>query len=738
MIIQQYLVPLLNYSKTIFVSVVTISVLAISLNTNAAILGGRVWNDTNPDGVQGPPGFETGMGGIRVNLYECGSGSDASFIDTRVTNMNGLYQFGPNFPVSTPLYPGSYFVEFILPEGFDYTQPKTGSEGGTPDDIAGSDRTDSDCFPPDGITACTTLTSKSINLQRDCGLVPALPVEPVNCNLDIDLQCRVEPQPTTMPTGDKCQGKLQQFNLTWYGSGPVTIDSVNMGTTSASGAIEVGETVTFSGPYSSNDVVIELSGADAGHSMFHVSCSDDDFNSPDDCGKRAGDGKNNYSSKINAWELNGFVDANGAVLSCSPPIENTEFSQDCIINAIPAPSCETSGKPTSLTFMYTGGNCPGDNEQGYKAECSGAINATDMVTIEVDTRDDYTVSPAVVAPGELFTITRNFSKFKSNTEISLTDSNHESQLNRIHTSCSVPLAIGDVFGALTLVAINGETGGAAVTYRYTVTNTGDDLTNIHVTDYPLGNVGTIDFLAAGDSESLTLQTTLTAAAVNVASASAILDGTTCLATDQTSVTLLAPPPCEVTAQPGIKWKKKSLEWKIENPGTVPAVIKSIELSWPAYINGYLDKIKLGGKKIVKDKEDGPEATITSFYGKEAYRTIKPGDTETIKLEFKNYISKQLADYGVIRIVFEEGCEVIINPAEGPPYDDDDDDHDGESCNSHHDDRDDRHHKDDFKKHDRDRGDTHHSHDRYKHDGDRDDRHDKDDLNKYDRKNSHKH
>ncbi len=77
--------------------------------------------------------------------------------------IDGLYMFGAE-PGVFDLEPGDYYVQFdpaTFPPGFDFTVPKVGSD----------DTVDSDCLPPDGITACTTLGSRGINLNRDCGII---------------------------------------------------------------------------------------------------------------------------------------------------------------------------------------------------------------------------------------------------------------------------------------------------------------------------------------------------------------------------------------------------------------------------------------------------------------------------------------------------------------------------------------------------------------------------------------
>ena len=90
-----------------------------------------------------------------------------------------------------------------------------------------------------------------------------------------------------MPTtGGKCAGKLAEFTVIWTG------DTINVSGTSndaPGGVVNNGQAVTFSGPFSVNDVIVDIGGSISGYSKFHVSCSDEDFNTPDNCGAVAGE-----------------------------------------------------------------------------------------------------------------------------------------------------------------------------------------------------------------------------------------------------------------------------------------------------------------------------------------------------------------------------------------------------------------------------------------------------------------
>jgi hypothetical protein len=112
-----------------------------------ASLGDFVWNDTNQNGIQ--DAGEPGIGGVQVKLYAC----DGTELMTTTTDANGLYHFGG-------LKPGSYFVAFTKPSGFEFTLQNAG----------GDTAKDSDANPANGTTACVTLASGEHNPTIDAGL----------------------------------------------------------------------------------------------------------------------------------------------------------------------------------------------------------------------------------------------------------------------------------------------------------------------------------------------------------------------------------------------------------------------------------------------------------------------------------------------------------------------------------------------------------------------------------------
>ncbi len=122
-----------------------------------ASLGDRVWYDDDKDGIQ--DFGEDGVNLVTVNLYNCA----AQFISSTTTNSDGYYLF-------ENLEPGSYFVEFLLPNGYLFTSKNEGTDV----------ESDSDADETNGKTECVTLVAGDNNLSLDAGIYTV----PVN---DFDL-----------------------------------------------------------------------------------------------------------------------------------------------------------------------------------------------------------------------------------------------------------------------------------------------------------------------------------------------------------------------------------------------------------------------------------------------------------------------------------------------------------------------------------------------------------------------
>lgn len=386
------------------------------------------------------------------------------------------------------------------------------------------------------------------------------------CTLVVDKKCFVEPAPFDCSSAKP----INSITVIWYGlQEPVYVKawngSVDTGTPQTFGPISLGDEVTFtrSGEFP-NDIDWEIYSDDGfankiGESTFHLSCSDEDMNGPEDCGKLAGDGKA-VPGYQNWWTFEGMA-GNGLVLDCTPaPVAGADA---CSFEAPPPPSCETSDKPTSLTLRYTGGGCAesDNNQDPSKAVCT-ATPSGGIVTGDIEVRAAgnqyfsdyiYTVDPTTVPPGGEFTITFGGNDLKADSYVEIVDDTGVTELNRIHTSCSQPLAAGDVFGSLTVVGINGLRPDSEVTYFYEVTNTG--ATSVDVTSVFDDKLGELlespETLTPGESFTLTKTAFISETTENTVTVNGQPGGSTstCTATDSVTVTV-GPPTLTIDIKPG--------------------------------------------------------------------------------------------------------------------------------------------------------------------------------------------
>lgn len=83
------------------------------------LLGNRVWQDQNADGVQSPE--EPGVGGVCVNLYD----ENGELVQQTTTDSNGYYGFD--------VEAGTYTIEFVRSEGWNFTVANVGDENNDSD-----------------------------------------------------------------------------------------------------------------------------------------------------------------------------------------------------------------------------------------------------------------------------------------------------------------------------------------------------------------------------------------------------------------------------------------------------------------------------------------------------------------------------------------------------------------------------------------------------------------------------
>ncbi|ADI74493.1 conserved repeat domain protein [Methanohalobium evestigatum Z-7303] len=171
----------------------------IELPNDKAAIGDRVWLDLDKDGIQdeGEPSIEN----VIVELYYC----NGTFVNSTTTDSNGFYLF-------TDLNPNSYYLNFLLPEGYNFTSPNQG----------GDSSADSDANISLGNTSCVRLKSGEYNNTLDAGLIFELSPE-------IDIEKYTNGQDADNPSGPLVQIGTQvtwTYNVT--NTGNVNLTDVNI------------------------------------------------------------------------------------------------------------------------------------------------------------------------------------------------------------------------------------------------------------------------------------------------------------------------------------------------------------------------------------------------------------------------------------------------------------------------------------------------------------------------------
>ena len=337
----------------------------------------------------------------------------------------------------------------------------------------------------------------------------------------------------------------------------------------------------------------------------------------------------------------------------SDPTPSTP-TDHCVVQVGPV-DCTTEGKPTSLTFRYNGGTCANpdnNNLQNGKFTCTGTIDPTQPILVSSTDLDDI-ISPGLVSRGGEFTVSAG--NFNGQSTFMLTNSGG-TETESIHTSCSRVLAVGNVFGSLTLTAFNGNAGGAEVTYIYTVTNTSSsDLTDVMLVDNQLGDVAEGPFtLDAGEVRSFTKTTTLGQTTINTATASSAAGQCESPPASATVTVLTGETGC-ATGAGGLVLKGGELQWELANGTSNALQIAEITITWPG-ANGFLDEIKLDGNRISSGPFDPSSADVTVFEGSAGKRAIDPDKSETLRFKFQN---EAVTGTYLIEVRFTNDCQVAF-------------------------------------------------------------------------------
>ena len=148
----------------------------------------------------------------------------------------------------------------------------------------------------------------------------------IDCALEAVASCGEATVAVGEITDYRCDKPVSELSLVWNGNAPVRVvahaGKLDKPVIADFDHIIPGQVVRVAGlEDSGNDFIWEIyaAGTDIriGESSFHLSCSDDYMNGPEDCGVTAGDGKDNNQCTdddcINDWLFAGMIDKNNEI-----------------------------------------------------------------------------------------------------------------------------------------------------------------------------------------------------------------------------------------------------------------------------------------------------------------------------------------------------------------------------------------------------------------------------------------
>lgn len=240
-----------------------------------------------------------------------------------------------------------------------------------------------------------------------------------------------------------------------------------------------------------------------------------------------------------------FTDKNGVTSSELAQNPTDPVSECSLASTPPEPHCDS--KVEVLNLSYVGGDCSDTtNTQGGKATCSGGSAGEPVRVVAFNDGSLLVDTGLSVALGDTVALNAadvGRTELKPNTDVEVYDAaDMLIHSLTIHTSCSKPLNLGDVFGAFEVESLHTTGGGfvglgGVVEYQYVVTNPTGDAVVVDVDDDKLGEIASGLVIPAGESVTLYQLATVEETTTNVATVTATQGGSTCEAEASATVTV---------------------------------------------------------------------------------------------------------------------------------------------------------------------------------------------------------
>ena len=155
------------------------------------------------------------------------------------------------------------------------------------------------------------------------------------------------------------------------------------------------------------------------------------------------------------------VDVSANVKGASSVVCPAVDSAPVIVAPAPLLSC-ADGKPVKLGITYVGGSCSDSkhNQGSSKSSCSGNSKNAEPVLITFTDKKGGVLLSERVNIGDTVILDNNGSKFDSETNVSISKGGKVIQSINFHTSCSVPLVVGDQHGGIVISSFTPEANGS--------------------------------------------------------------------------------------------------------------------------------------------------------------------------------------------------------------------------------------------------------------------------------------
>eukprot|EP00038_Savillea_parva_P013570 m.8626 g.8626 ORF g.8626 m.8626 type:complete len:2827 (-) comp2555_c0_seq1:312-8792(-) len=287
------------------------------------------------------------------------------------------------------------------------------------------------------------------------------------------------PATCTICGGDGAKRSLKSLTFTWTANSGmpfVAIDSAQQGWTVSSSSVPDGGSVTILGfvkngayKFKANTIIGVVSSQPDEKSSIHTSCSQLLF-----IGQQIQ--FSNGVLTVSGFETNnGVTQADVCGAPPAPPAPNTEACDldveeldvcKCIPFGTPTPPGEElcgvteakrQNKPSRLVFRFVGGYTDPEIAQPGKSSIAGGSIDSETATIQCENNKGGSFAQETVSRGGIYTVDNQGSKLGTELECTITGGGR-TQVVEIHTSCSAPLVIGDIYGSLQLVCFTSIEG----------------------------------------------------------------------------------------------------------------------------------------------------------------------------------------------------------------------------------------------------------------------------------------